>query len=63
MYVWPDPKGEVKGQEIMPFHHGQIQAAKEYLKLYKLLALTDALRDGKVRENKMEVEQLRKRIL
>jgi hypothetical protein len=63
MYVWPDPKGEVKGQEIMPFHQGQVHAAKEDVKLYELLALTDALRVGKVREKKMAAEELKKRIL
>ncbi|WP_299255243.1 hypothetical protein [uncultured Cytophaga sp.] len=63
MYVWPDPKGEVKGQEIIPFHQGQLNAAKDDLKLYELLALTDALRVGKAREKQLAAEELRKRIL
>jgi len=63
MYVWSDPKGNVKGQEIEPFHKGQINAAKQDPKLYELLALSDALRVGKVRERKMAEEELRKRIL
>jgi len=63
MYVWSDPKGNVKGQEIEPFHKGQIKAAKQDPKLYELLALSDALRVGKVRERKMAEEELRKRIL
>jgi hypothetical protein len=63
VYVWPDSKGKIRGQEIIPFHQGQVNAAKEDLKLYELLALTDTLRVGKVREKKMAQEELRKRIL
>lgn len=63
LYVWPDPKGEVRGQIIEPFHPGQLKAAKQDRKLYELLALSDALRVGKVREKKLAEEELRKRIL
>lgn len=62
-YVWRDPKGNVKGQEIEPFHRGQINAAKHDSKLYELLALSDALRVGRARERKMAEEELRKKIL
>jgi hypothetical protein len=62
-YVWPDPKGTIKGQEIEPFHKGQLEAAKKDIKLYELLALTDTLRVGKIRERKLAVEELRKRII
>lgn len=63
LYVWPDRKGHVRGQAIEPFHPGQINAAKEDKKLYELLALTDAMRVGKIREKKMAEIELRKRIL
>jgi len=63
LYVWPDSKGEVRGQEIEPYHIGQINAAKDDSRLYELLALSDALRVGKLREKKMAEEELRKRIL
>ena len=63
LYVWPDIKGNVRGQKIEPFHQGQIQAAKNDSFLYELLALCDALRVGKVREKKMAEEELKKRIL
>jgi hypothetical protein len=63
LYVWPDSKGEVRGQNIEPFHHGQIKAVKQDKMLYELLALCDALRVGKTREKKMAEEELRKRIL
>ncbi len=62
-YVWPDAKGNVRGQKIEPFHIGQINAAKHDNKLYELLALSDALRVGKLREKKMAEEELKKRIL
>ena len=39
--VWASSDGEVKGQEIFPFHPKQAHAAKLDNKLYELLALTD----------------------
>ena len=63
LFVWLDSKGTVRGQRIVPFHKGQINAAKEDKKLYELLALTDALRVGKIREKKMAEEELKRRIV
>jgi hypothetical protein len=63
VYVWPDSKGKIRGQQIEPFHRGQIKAAKEDPVLYELLALSDALRVGKMREKKMAEIELKKRIL
>jgi hypothetical protein len=63
LYVWPDPKGEVRGQGIEPFHPGQINASKHDVKLYELLALSDAMRVGKARERKMAEVELKKRLL
>jgi hypothetical protein len=63
LYVWADPKGEVRGQIIEPFHAGQVSAAKQDKKLYELLALCDAMRVGKAREKKLAEEELRKRML
>ncbi len=63
LYVWPDAKGNVRGQKIEPLHVGQINAAKNDNKLYELLALSDALRVGKLREKKMAEEELKKRML
>ncbi|HSH66312.1 MAG TPA: hypothetical protein VLB84_11060 [Bacteroidia bacterium] len=63
LYVWPDSKGEVRGQSIEPFHQGQIKAVKQDKMLYELLALCDALRVGKAREKKLAEEELRKRII
>jgi hypothetical protein len=63
LYVWVDPRGEVRGQTIEPFHSGQVSAAKQDKQLYELLALCDAMRVGKAREKKLAEEELRKRIL
>ena len=63
LYVWPDPKGEIRGQVIEPFHSGQVSAARQDKKLYELLALADAIRVGKAREKKLAEEELRKRML
>jgi len=61
--VWATSEGELKGQEISPFHPKQAHAAKLDNKLYELLALTDALRIGKAREKRIAEEELRKKIL
>jgi hypothetical protein len=62
-YVWPDIKGEIIGLLIEPFYTKQVEAAKEDAALYKLLALVDVTRVGKVREIKLAVSELKKIIL
>jgi hypothetical protein len=63
-YVWPDMEGKSRGQAIEPLYPGVPKAAKEDPKLYELLALTDVLRVGKVRElavaKKLLMERLQK---
>lgn len=59
-YVWPDREGEVIGQVIEPFYEKQPQAAKADQKFYKLLALVDVLRVGKVREIKIAINELKR---
>ena len=61
--VWPDPKGEEIGLELLPFYPKQVEAAKKDEDLYKLLALVDVTRIGKVREIKVAVNELKKMIL
>ncbi len=58
-YVWPDPLGKVKGQAISPLYPNQLLAAKNDDKLYDMLALVDAIRVGKVREQKKALELLK----
>ncbi|RFS19051.1 hypothetical protein DVR12_25480 [Chitinophaga silvatica] len=49
-YVWASSTGSVIGQEIEPFYPNQIKAIKEDQELYKLLALLDVIRVGRLRE-------------
>ena len=62
-YVWPDFKGEERGQAIEPLYNNQVKAIREDEKLYLLLAMVDVIRVGKIREVKLAVEELRKMIL
>ena len=61
-YVWPDADGDVRGQAIEPLYPSAPQAAKKDAKLYELLTLVDALRVGRVREQKLAAQELIKRI-
>ena len=58
-YVWPSPSGKIKGQAIAPLHPNQILAVMNDDKLYDVLALVDAIRVGKVREQKKALELLK----
>ncbi len=62
-YVWPDNKGGVMGLSVEPFYPKQIEAVKKNEQLYKLLALVDVLRVGKVREIAVAANELKKIIL
>ena len=62
-YVWPDNKGDDMGLMIEPFYPKQIEAVKEDEEYYKLLALVDVIRVGKVREVKYAIDELKKNIL
>lgn len=59
-YVWPSADGKVKGQAIVPLYPNQVIAAMNDEKLYDKLALVDAIRVGKVREQKKALELLKK---
>ncbi|MFP5040704.1 hypothetical protein [Parasediminibacterium sp. JCM 36343] len=62
-YVWVDADGEILGLEIEPFYPKQSIAAKENDTFYKLLALVDVLRVGRVREINVALEELKKMML
>jgi DNA-binding transcriptional regulator GbsR (MarR family) len=62
-YVWPDTEGKVLGLKIEPLYLKQVEAVKNDDTFYKLLALVDVIRVGKVREIKMAINELRKIIL
>ncbi len=61
-YVWPDNKGDVMGQMIEPFYPKQPESVAEDKEYYKLLALVDVIRVGKVREVKYAVAELKKTV-
>lgn len=61
-YVWPNVKGELIGQQIEPFYPKQVEAVKNDPTFYKLLALVDVIRVGRLREKKVAIEELNKSI-
>lgn len=58
--VWPDPYGKTKGQAVEPLYKSVPHAVRRDPFLYSLLALTDAIRIGSVRETTLAAEQLRR---
>ncbi len=60
--VWPDPEGEVRGEEFRPLYKSVPGAARRDPALYELLALVDALRGGRARERKLAIEELQRRL-
>jgi hypothetical protein len=60
-YVWPWDEGKVRGQAIEPLYPNAPLAAKNDHKLYELLALVDAVRAGRVREQAIAVQELEAR--
>ena len=60
--VWPDPEGEVRGEELRPLYKSVPGAARRDPALYELLALVDAVRGGRARERTIAIEELRSRL-
>lgn len=60
--VWPDALGGSLGYGLEPLHPSAPKAARKDARFYEVLALIDALRDGRTRERQMAEEQLLKRI-
>ncbi|MCC8408626.1 hypothetical protein LJ707_06775 [Mucilaginibacter sp. UR6-1] len=58
-YVWPSTEGKVRGQLILPLYPNQVLAALKDERLYAGLALIDAIRVGKVREQQKALELLK----
>jgi hypothetical protein len=61
-YVWPDVTGMDRGQAIVPLYKDVVKAAKSDADLYKMLAILDIVRVGKVRELNLGIEELNKLI-
>ncbi len=61
-FVWPYSKGHLRGQAIEPLHPKIPEACLNDSKYYELMALTDAIRIGRVRERNLAYEFLKERI-
>jgi hypothetical protein len=61
-YVWPYAEGKIRGQAIEPLHPKVPIACLRDKKFYELISLADAIRVGKVREKKLAIEMIKKRI-
>ena len=57
--VWPSPDGMARGYSLKPLYKTVPQAAKGDQKLYEMLVLVDALRDGRARDRKIAEQELR----
>lgn len=60
--VWPDPKGHTRGYEFSPLYKTVPKAALKDNALYELLAIVDAIRDGRAREREIAVVELKVRL-
>ncbi|MBV5350525.1 hypothetical protein JZU71_05255, partial [bacterium] len=60
--VWPHPEGEVRGYEFSPLYKSAPSAVLKDKDLYALLALVDAIRDGRARERELAINELNKRL-
>jgi hypothetical protein len=60
--VWPYAEGPVRGIAFSPLYKNVPQAALRDPKLYELLALLDAIRDGRAREREIAIHELTARI-
>lgn len=59
--VWPHPQG-IQGVALEPLYRTVAAASLRDQTLYEILALIDAVREGRTRERKLAEEELRKRI-
>ena len=60
--VWPDPEGEVRGYEFSPLYRTVPAACRSDSELYELLALVDAIRDGRAREREIAVKEIKAKV-
>ena len=56
--VWPYAEGEVRGESLQPFYKGVPVAALRDPFLHEILALLDALREGRAREQNIAEREL-----
>ena len=56
--VWPDARGNTKGQSIIPLFKTATHAVRRDADMYAMLALTDAIRVGQPRERQVATDLL-----
>lgn len=61
-YVWPSSMGNIRGQAIVPLYNNVSFAIRKDPLLYEMLALIDAIRVGRAREQEMAIKSLEKLI-
>jgi len=60
--VWPFDKGDRIGYAVTPLHPNVPKAARRDKKFYELLALVDAIREGRARERQLAEKEIRSRL-
>jgi hypothetical protein len=60
--VWPDPEGKIRGYAVEPLFRNVPYAARQDPQLYELLALIDAMREGRARERNWAATELGKKL-
>ena len=60
--VWPYAEGKVRGYSFAPLYPSVPAAAARDAKLYEMLALVDAIRDGRARERSLAAKELQARL-
>lgn len=56
--VWPDAEGSESGYALYPLYPSAPKAARKDERLYALLSLVDAIRDGRARERALAEKEL-----
>lgn len=62
-YVWREQSGNILGIVVEPFYKKQVEAVKKDDLFYKIMALSDVIRVGRVREQKVAIDELKRMIL
>lgn len=62
VYVWSYAKGSHRGQAIEPLYKTLPQIVQEDKLFYEMLTIVDTIRVGRVREIKIAIDELKKRL-
>jgi hypothetical protein len=60
--VWPSPEGTARGYSLKPLYKTVPKAVKADGKLYEMLSLIDAVRDGRARDRRIAEQELTVRL-